>query len=592
MEHKFESTYFRFKRAQDRCYEWGDENLHQFFVAIDGPLKYEYASYKDSTTFLKAYDSVPEEERYFFVQIRDGKACKEYYDIDWNLAYSPDDCEIKRQEQQVFNAFLNARNQHAPDYPLDATHCCVLSSSKNKKISLHIVIPTYVFENNRHMGVFVLAFKDSWKSASDEDSARSKRIDGGVYSRNRNMRILGSCKFKDTGRPLQRAHWHESSMVAEDEEFLITNPGPDSTRVSPIEYVKEPKKKVVAIRTGQIARTPEEDETELPQGVVDAVRALLMIDASLSHFEVGRFHGGRLQLMRTRAGHYRYLDYTKLYKNNKSLLICSEPDTGKTAFVEGYIKHHPEDLQYIFVSPRQSFSRNLEKRLVLENYLDFTGLVSGQIIVIQAESLARLDTEFYTGEFVLVLDEVCSVFSQMTSIATMGRHHRINNQLLESLMRRAKAVLALDADMTDREVEIIKAVRDDIWVIHNTFKPLRDHQVILYPTADMLETKVIDMINAGEKVWVTCKRSAEYAKSLHNTLKGMGRHGLCVTADTSESEKKRISQNINEVVRDLDYFIHTPTITVGIDCNVQHFDTVVGFFVAQSNVNVESCDKC
>ncbi|KAG0364663.1 hypothetical protein BGX24_004511 [Mortierella sp. AD032] len=204
MNNKFESTYFRYKGAQDRCYKWSDTNSQEFFVALQGPFKNEYSSYKDSTTFLKAYDSVPEEERCFYEQIREGKACKEYYYIDWNI------------------------------FALDDEHCRVLSSSSNKKGSLHIVIPTYVFENNQHHLAFILAFQKLWKSAlcDDEDAALLKRIDVGVYSRNRNMRILGSHKFLDPSRPLQRAEWHEPSMLAEDEEFLITVIGSDSIKIT------------------------------------------------------------------------------------------------------------------------------------------------------------------------------------------------------------------------------------------------------------------------------------------------------------------------------------------------------------------------
>ncbi|KAG0247464.1 hypothetical protein BG011_001447 [Mortierella polycephala] len=87
MNNKFESTYFKYyedqpKGPQDRCHERGDELAHEFFVAIDGPSRNEYASYKDSSVFLEAYAGVSNDERCFFEQIREGRACNEYYDID------------------------------------------------------------------------------------------------------------------------------------------------------------------------------------------------------------------------------------------------------------------------------------------------------------------------------------------------------------------------------------------------------------------------------------------------------------------------------------------------------------------------------
>ncbi|KAF9309514.1 hypothetical protein BGZ91_007394, partial [Linnemannia elongata] len=228
--------------SQGRCHEWSDTNCHEFFVAVDGPFKNEYSSYKDSTKFLKAYDSVPEEERCFIEQIREGKACKE------------------------------ERNQHAPEFALDDEHCHILSASNSEKLSLHIAIPTYMFENNhQHLKAFFLAFQKFWCSAlcDDEDAALLKRIDEGVYSRNRIMRILGSRKFLEPSRPLMRAKWHDPSMLAEDEEFLITAIGPDSIKITS-DLQEVAIERAPSTVTG---KTREAIQSCLPKHIVGAVRA-------------------------------------------------------------------------------------------------------------------------------------------------------------------------------------------------------------------------------------------------------------------------------------------------------------------------------
>ncbi|KAF9910909.1 hypothetical protein BX616_010754 [Lobosporangium transversale] len=287
--------------------------------------------------------------------------------------------------------------------------------------------------------------------------------------------------------------------------------------------------------------------------------------------------------------HLEYKKVMKLLQNQKqSLVIRSEPDTAKTSFVESFMDRH-KNLAYIFVSPRQSLARNLEKRLELRSYLSFPGPVSGKRVIIQAESLYKLDLEYYSMDVVLVLDEVCSIFEQMTSVGTMKGRHGANNQVLEELMRKSKRVIALDADVTDREAEIIKSVRSDVFVIHNTFKPQQGHQVVCFQHKEVLESHVIDLVKSGHKVWISTTHSAEDAETLHKTLQKMGRRGVCITKNTSDADKIGISQNINKIVLDLDYFIHTPTITVGIDCNVKHFNYVVGFFEAQTGVIVETC---
>ncbi|KAF9176514.1 hypothetical protein BGZ51_000495, partial [Haplosporangium sp. Z 767] len=276
MSNKFESTYFKYyedqpKGPQDRCHERGDELAHEFFVAIDGPSRNEYASYKDSSVFLEAYADVSNDKRCFFEQIREGRACNEYYDIDWTLEQVTDENKIQRLEQQVFDAFLRMRNRNAPEYALDSDHCRVLSASNSKKLSLHIVIPTMVFENNQHMKNFVLAFRETWRSAlcDKEDAALLERVDMGVYSKNRLMRILGSCKLKDLNRPLLRAEWHEPSMVAEDDEFLITNIGPDCIKIT-----CDLQKVAVVRAPSTVIRKPQEAiQSSMPKYIVDAVRA-------------------------------------------------------------------------------------------------------------------------------------------------------------------------------------------------------------------------------------------------------------------------------------------------------------------------------
>ncbi|KAI1316991.1 hypothetical protein EDD11_009149 [Mortierella claussenii] len=205
MNNNFNSIYFKVDKEQlqgpqARCHEQGDKNFHEFFVAIDG------------------------------------RACNEYYDIDRTLKQAVNENELQRLEQQrVLVAFLRVRNQHAPEFVLDDEHCRVLSASNSEKLLLHIVIPTYVFENNhQHQKAFSLAFQKFWRSAlcEDEDVALLKRIDEEVYNTNQTMRILGSRKLKDPSRPLKRAEWHEPSMLAEDEEFLITSIGPDCIKIT------------------------------------------------------------------------------------------------------------------------------------------------------------------------------------------------------------------------------------------------------------------------------------------------------------------------------------------------------------------------
>ncbi|KAF9991803.1 hypothetical protein BGZ79_003953, partial [Entomortierella chlamydospora] len=262
---KFESVYFAADKSQalgpqTRAHAWADANGSTFFVMYESGLSpddkksfYEFASYKDLPTFLDVYNKLPTRYRCFFEQIRDGYSCCEYYDIDWKLASTPskgtdlaasdedadpsapneDTDTIAQLEKRVFSEFLAARNQYAPRYPVTDNQCRVLTSSTHSKISLHIIIPSYTFENNhRHLRMFLLDFFDDIKASQDQNgSGLLKYIDSGVYSRNRSIRCLGSSKRKDVSRSFIRAEWHLPSKSASDSEFYITNICPDSIRV-------------------------------------------------------------------------------------------------------------------------------------------------------------------------------------------------------------------------------------------------------------------------------------------------------------------------------------------------------------------------
>ncbi|KAF9897697.1 hypothetical protein BX616_005135 [Lobosporangium transversale] len=190
-------------------------------------------------------------------------------------------------------------------------------------------------------------------------------------------------------------------------------------------------------------------------------------------------------------------------------------------------------------------------------------------------------------DVVLILDDVSSIFGQMTSVTAMRGFHNANNDILRDFIKASKKVIALDAELTDRDVQVIKELQDDAHVIYNIFKPQQGHRVSFYENEAYLKLKVINLVKSGKKVWICITQKAEDTESLHTELKDMGFIGMCITANSLELERS-FAQNIDEIAPTLDYFIHTPTITVGLDCNMQHFDYVAGFFMSQK-VQIKEC---
>ncbi|KAG0258755.1 hypothetical protein BGZ95_004879, partial [Linnemannia exigua] len=516
------------------------------------------------------------------------------------------------------------------------------------------------------MKAFVLAFKDTWSSASDEEYALLKRIDTKVYTRNRVMRILGSCKFKDRNRPLQRAQWHEPSMNAEDQEFLITNIAAPHARVGPIAKGSEEEKTDIS-RSGQNAKIRVEDAARLPQSVVDAVQALFFKQKYASQFEV-KYDGKGMQfrLQRIQKGEcdicsrvhdsdnaflkvgstgrvsfhcYRltnaasvnigrldfnqYVDvlatrcvqppcgildadttYSERYVKHeyrtspcntpfratanqeraRSLMVRAAAGAGKTEFLKAVVKAN-KGFKFMAVTCRRTLANALGTRLGFTNYQDIKeSRIACDRLVIQAESLHRINTRYYGENMILILDEFSSLCEQMTSTSTMGHNHDYNNQILCEFIKGVSIVICLDADLTNRDVQLVKSLRNDVHVIHNTFKPQEGNRVVMYEKKSSLVSKIADLLHRGNRVYISSTLSAERTETLHRQLSQAGK------SLTDDKDKRAISENINTIIASLDYFIHTPTISVGIDCNVEQcVDYVAGFFSTKSQVNVETC---
>ncbi|KAF9895838.1 hypothetical protein BX616_008726, partial [Lobosporangium transversale] len=78
-------------------------------------------------------------------------------------------------------------------------------------------------------------------------------------------------------------------------------------------------------------------------------------------------------------------------------------------------------------------------------------------VVVQAESLQRLDMKFYGENVDLILDEFSSLCEQMTSTLTMDDMYGVGNQILRELIKSASRVVCLDANLTSDMCRLWKA---------------------------------------------------------------------------------------------------------------------------------------
>nr|WHT50092.1 replication origin-binding protein [Bovine alphaherpesvirus 5]WHT50174.1 replication origin-binding protein [Bovine alphaherpesvirus 1]WHT50260.1 replication origin-binding protein [Bovine alphaherpesvirus 1] len=125
------------------------------------------------------------------------------------------------------------------------------------------------------------------------------------------------------------------------------------------------------------------------------------------------------------------------------------------------------DASVLVVSCRRSFTRTLHERLrdaglpAFATYFDarsyvMTGAAYRRLLV-QVESLHRVDEDLLGDYDILVLDEVMSTLAQLYS-PTMGRLHRVD-ALLHRLLRRCPRIVAMDATANAQLVDLLAALR-------------------------------------------------------------------------------------------------------------------------------------
>lgn len=169
-----------------------------------------YYSFKDWYNVLDDLPTnpkLPDEKksyRYVYEIIKYGYPCKPYLDIDYYITDSTDEVNIKKElvcklKQEIVNIFCKSYN-----YILDEKYILVFDSSGQKdnkyKLSFRVIVSTpdqLLFKSNKNTdesNAFHLA------KLLSENNDFANMIDLSVYTKDREMRTLGSCKSPDDKR--------------------------------------------------------------------------------------------------------------------------------------------------------------------------------------------------------------------------------------------------------------------------------------------------------------------------------------------------------------------------------------------------------
>jgi len=206
---------------QDDMFKYAEENDFKFFFSYDkiSPSRAgakEFGCSKNIDTFLDFYNPLSNDQKNFYEILKADISLYEYYDLDVKIPKNADP-EVYNNQTLFFwfdairSQFINFNKPLTKinsQIRLEKPNWIILSSSNSSKLSLHLINKNAIFSNFKTLSIYFTNFKNYFKNLCPNQLFD---IDFSVYSRNRNMRIIDSCKY---GSDRILTLWNEFHLTA------------------------------------------------------------------------------------------------------------------------------------------------------------------------------------------------------------------------------------------------------------------------------------------------------------------------------------------------------------------------------------------
>ena len=289
------------------------------------------------------------------------------------------------------------------------------------------------------------------------------------------------------------------------------------------------------------------------------------------------------------------------YELKNTLCVSAQMKMGKTktlkAFIEQNFPSSTIDAPIIrFISARMTFSASLAK-----DFADFTvykDIVEQTIygmnyprVIVQVESLHRLNV--YDDVDLLILDEAESIFEQFNS--PLHRNLQKTFAIFEKMMRDAKYVILMDANLSNRSYNILRELRPNypIYFHQNTHSKAGADKYFFTGALSTWYNKLELVLRTPKRIIMPTNslKEAENCKLLiekYCHAKSLKKNIMIYTSKTSVSVKNSHFGDVNTFWKDYDIIIYTPTMSAGVSFEEAHFDVLFGYF-NDNSCTVEIC---
>lgn len=269
----------------------------------------------------------------------------------------------------------------------------------------------------------------------------------------------------------------------------------------------------------------------------------------------------------------------------------AEMKMGKTKKCNELIYNSPyskELKSIVFVSFRRTFSEDIKSKFVdFSLYKDVKAstisLIEHPRLIIQTESLHRINENTIEDVDLLILDELESIWSQFGS----GLFQNINGCLsnFERLLKKSKYVFGFDANIGTRSVELLNKIvpNKTVNLRINKYKVSREDTYFICPTINNFLNQLNDDIDNNKCVGIFTNSYSD-AHALKSYIKEQFPFKSIKLYHGKMDEKIKAQHfaNVNKYWKNYDIIIATPVVTAGVSFEEEHFDCVYGLFNNQS----------
>jgi len=279
------------------------------------------------------------------------------------------------------------------------------------------------------------------------------------------------------------------------------------------------------------------------------------------------------------------LDYdiiSEKFKDNKLCVLKSRYGSGKTTYIKNLIDDKYSDKRVIFLTMRQTLALNLNndfKTMGFVNYLDNDEDINYEQdkIIISIDSLRKITymrlMKMKIKPYDLVIcDEFCSLLSHFDYQKLQDPE--VLHKIFECIINKSTQTYFLDGDISNREILYLQKY------FNYNDKPLFNintginYNIIISYNYEKYFNDINTDLEANKKICVV-SMSSNFALDIYNKFSDNYKC-LIIYAKSDDKVKSKL-EDVEELFIQYDMVIYSPTITVGVDFNIEYFDKIYGY---------------